>query len=118
MKLRPEYLPVVSAVEAAGYYVTSTPIDSGGDRIVCAGQRRDDGTGFTGNSFWLAERNGDWFLGAWGGHLYRLPGMAAASELAITWLRLNASRTDSDVPAELKSQFHLSVAADDEFDAR
>ncbi|MEN6498675.1 MAG: hypothetical protein ABFD16_30590 [Thermoguttaceae bacterium] len=118
MKLRREYLPVVSAVETAGYYVTSMPLDSGGDRIVCAGQRRDDGTGFTGNSFWLAERNGVWFLGTWGGWLYRLLGMAAASQIAIAWLRLNSSRIASDVPDELKLQYNLSVAADDEFDTR
>jgi hypothetical protein len=116
MSLCSEYLPVVSAVEAAGYYVTSMPLDSG-DRIVCAGQRYHDGAGFHGNSFWLAERNGKWFLGAWGGGLYRLLDMAAASEIAIGWLRLNSSRTDSDVPDELKLQYDLSVAADDEFDA-
>jgi hypothetical protein len=115
-KLRGEYLPVLSAVVAAGYYDTSMPLDSGGDRIVCAGQCRRDGAGLTGNSFWLAERNGEWFLGAWGGRLYRLPGMAAASEIAIAWLRLNSSRTDSDVPDELKLQYDLPVVAD-EFDA-
>jgi hypothetical protein len=59
MTLRSEYLPVVSAVEAAEYYVTSMPLDSGGDRIVCAARRRHDGAGLTGNSFWLAERNGE-----------------------------------------------------------
>jgi hypothetical protein len=110
MKLRSEYLPAVSAVEAAGYFVTAMPLDSGDDRIVCAGQRRDGG-GFTGNSFWLAERNGDWFLGAWCGRLYRLLGADAASEIAIAWLRLNFSRTDWDVPGELKLQYNLSETA-------
>ena len=82
--MRSEYLPVASAVDAAGYFVTTMPLDGGGDRIVCAGQRGHD-NGLTGNSFWLAERNGDWFLGAWGGGLYRLLDAAAASEIAIAW---------------------------------
>ena len=115
--LRKEYLPVVSALEAAGYFVTAMPLDSGGDRIVCAGQRRHDGTGFTGNSFWLAERNDNWFLGAWCGRVYRLLGADAASEIAIAWLRLNPSRTDWDVPDKLKLQYNLSEAAHEEFDA-
>ena len=116
MKLRSEYLPVVSAVEAAGYFVTMMPLDSGGDRIVWCGRGCRDRVGFTGNSFWLAESNGNWFLGAWGGGLYRLLGVAAASEIAIAWLRLNPSRIDSDVPNELKLKYHLSVTSYDEFD--
>jgi hypothetical protein len=117
MKIRNEYLPVVSAVELAGYYVTSMPMDGGGDRIVCADRCRDDGSGLTGNSFWLAESNGKWFLGAWGGQIYRLSGVTAASEIAISWLTLNSVRTDSDVPDELKLQYGLCEVSDDDYDA-
>ena len=116
-KVRSEYSPIVSAVEGAGYFVTCMPLDARGDRIVCAGKRRDDGTGFTGNSFWLAERNGAWFLGSWGGLLYRLVDATSTSEIAVAWLRLNSSRTAWDVPDELKLKYNLLVATDEEFDS-
>lgn len=115
MPIRSEYKPVKANVEAAGYFVTSMPLDSGGDRIVCAGMRRPEG-GYTGNSFWLAERNGKWFLGAWSGALYRLADVRQASEVSLAWLKQNSTRTAWDVPSKLRSQFGLVPADDAEFE--
>jgi hypothetical protein len=92
------------------------PLDGGGDRVVCAGLRRQGG-GYTGNSFWLAERNGNWFVGTWGGLLYRISGSSRASQLAIAWLKRNSAEIDSDIPSEVKSQFNLIAADDDQLDA-
>ena len=115
VNFRNEYAPIVSAVQAAGFFVTEMPLDSGGDRIVCCGMRRDAG-GYTGNSFWFAERDGRWFLGAWGGLLYRVPDVNAASTIATTWLAQDHTKTASDVPDDIKSQFQLAEADDSEFD--
>lgn len=115
MSFRSEYSSVITAVEAAGFHVTGMPLDSGGDRIVCAGQVME--YGLTGNSFWLAERNGRWFLGTWGGLLYRIPSSVSAAKVSIAWLRQQSTQTVSDIPEELKSEFSLMPADDDEFDA-
>ena len=95
MSIRVEYQPVKAAVEAAGFFVTSMPLEGGGDRIVCAGLRRPAG-GYTGKSFWLAERGGKWFLGAWGGFLYRIADAEIAAEVAVAWLRQNCAVTDAN----------------------
>lgn len=113
VNFRHEYAPIISAVQAAGFFVTENPLDSG-DRIVCCGMRREAG-GYTGNSFWFAERDGRWFLGAWGGKLYRVPDANTASIIATAWLAQNYTETVADVPDEIKSQFQLVEADDSEF---
>ncbi|MCA9102410.1 MAG: hypothetical protein KDA63_14715 [Planctomycetales bacterium] len=105
---------MITAVESAGFHITGMPMDSGGDRIVCAGERFSGG--LSGNSFWLAERGGKWFLGTWGGLLYHVKDAEFASTVAIAWLRKNSSKTVSDIDVELKTRFSLLPANDDEFD--
>lgn len=89
-------------------------MDSGGDRIVCAGEQFSGG--LTGNSFWLAERHGKWFLGTWGGFLYHVDGVERACAVSVAWLRKNSGKTVSDIDPDLKTQFALVPADDDEFD--
>ena len=115
MNFRNVYSPLIAATESAGYFVSGMPLDSGGDRIVCCSQRRAGG-GYTGNSFWFAERTGRWFLGAWGGLLYRVPDVDTACSIATTWLSADHVKTAPDVPDEIKTQFGLSLADDLEFD--
>ena len=115
MNFRDVYSPLIAATESAGYFVTEMPLDSGGDRVVCCGQRRDGG-GYTGNSFWFAERDGRWFLGAWGGWLYRVADVDTTCSIAIAWLSANHTKTASDVPDDIKTQFGLTLAEDSEFD--
>ena len=54
------YDDVRDAVEDAGYFTTFTPDLVMGPRLVLASQRRP--YGLTGNSFWVAERGGNWYL--------------------------------------------------------
>lgn len=72
--------------------------------------------GLSGNSFWIAERNGRWFLGTWGGMLYHLHDAQCASAIAVAWLSKNRSKTVSDVDAALKAEFGLVAATDDDFE--
>lgn len=115
MNFRDVYLPLITATETAGYFVTEMPLDSGGDRIVCCGQRRDGG-GYTGNSFWFAEREGRWFLGTWGGTLFQVADVNTACSIAITWLSQNHTKTAASVPEAIKTQFALKIADYSEFD--
>ena len=113
MKIRDVYSPLIAAAESAGYFVAGMPLDSGGDRVVCCGQRRHGG-GYTGNSFWFAERDGRWFLGAWGGLLYRISDVETACSIATEWLSANHTTTVTDVPDDIKTQFGLRLADDSE----
>ncbi len=116
MPFRAEYDKVIAAVESSGFYVTGMPMDSGGDRIVCASRLSSDG--LTGNSFWIAERRGKWFLGTWGGLLYQLADADCASAISVAWLRRNQKITASDIDTDLKEQFGLVPAEHCDVDAR
>lgn len=114
MSFRPEYEPVIRMVRSAGFHIADMLMDSGGDRVVCAGEQFSGG--LTGNSFWIAERAGKWFLGTWGGWLYHIADADTAIDIAVEWLRANGHSTASDVPDEMKMKYGLRVADDDEFD--
>ena len=94
---------IKSAVEAAGFF---TAHDTDRRRLICASMRRSDG-GLTGNSFWIAERGGDWFLGTWGPHFYRIPEAQRVPELCTTWLRRQSRITLADVDDHVREEFHL-----------
>lgn len=94
---------IKSTVEDAGFF-TSHDTDFG--RLVCASMRRAEG-GLTGNSFWIAQRGGDWFLGTWGSHLYRVPEAQRVPELCTAWLRRQSRITASDVDDHIRGDFHL-----------
>ncbi len=103
---RDEYHDLIEAVTEAGFFVTDMPLDEGGDRVICCGMRREQG-GYTGNSFWLAERAGRWYVGTWGGHLYRIVSTERPSLIAREWLTENHTVTAYDVPENLKERFGL-----------
>jgi hypothetical protein len=115
MSFRLQYEPVIRLVRSAGFYVTDMPMDSGGDRVVCSGLRFSGG--LTGNSFWIAERDGRWFLGTWGGTLYRIVDADSAADVAVEWLQINRHKTAYDVPDEIRVKHDLHLAGDEEFDA-
>ena len=95
---------IKSAVEDAGFY-TSHDVD--GRRLICASMKRAEGDGLTGNSFWIAERNGDWFLGTWGPRFYRIPEHQRVPELCVGWLRRRPQGTVGDVDDYIRSEFGL-----------
>jgi len=111
MNFRDEYKSLISAVTAAGFFVTDDPIEGGGDRVVCVSKRHEGG-GYTGNSFWIAERHGRWFIGTWGDFVYHLPDVDTAAALAVTWLTTYPNTLFFDIDSELKQRFSLSIAND------
>ena len=110
-----KYSPIVEAVEAAGFFATVETLDSGRDRIVCCGKRRKGG-GYTGNSFWFAERDGKWFLGTWGGLLYLVPRVEIAAAVATYLLCNNPSNAESELPSVVQSRFRLTEINGEAFD--
>lgn len=94
---------IQSVVEEEGFF---TACDPGRGRLVCASTRRADG-GLSGNSFWIAQRNGAWFLGTWGPHLYRVPEAQRVAALCTACLRRQPRETASDVDDSMRAEFHL-----------
>jgi len=96
------YQSLTKAVSDAGFF-TSGDFES---KVVCASKLRPEG-GYTGNSFWVAQRSIGWFLGTWGVHVYRIPEEHRVADLCIAWLRRNPDGTPYDVDTHIRDEFHL-----------
>ncbi len=96
------YQLLAKAISDAGFFTTGD-FDS---KVICASKLRPEG-GYTGNSFWVAQRSTGWFLGTWGVHVYRIPEPDRVAELCIAWLRRHPDGTASDIDSKLRDEFHL-----------
>ncbi len=90
------YDALARVVTDAGFFTNGVE-DHGTWHRTCVGSESLPGHGLTGNSFWVSRGRSGWYLGAWGGSLYRLPDEERLAELCISWL--------SRVPAELCPDF-------------
>jgi len=96
------YPLVAKAVADAGFF-TSGDFET---QIICASKIRPEG-GFTGNSFWVAQRDCGWFLGTWGPHVYRIPENERVAELCVAWLKRHPDGTAPDVDNYIRENFDL-----------
>ena|SRR5436853_4190485 len=101
------YQLLAKAVSDAGFFTTGD-FES---KVICASKIRPEG-GYTGNSFWIAHRGNDWFLGTWGVHIYHIPEPERVPELCVAWLRRHPDGTASDIDSHIREQFNL-VEVDD-----
>ena len=100
----PEYESPRKAIDSAGFFSQPETIDGVVDRVVCASERND--YGFTGVSFWIAKRGDVWFVGAWGGFIYRVPDRVLVETVAVDLLRTHQG-TPWDFAPELKLKYSL-----------
>lgn len=107
-----DYAAFARTVEEAGFF-TIDERERG--RLVCASKRRAAG-GFTGNSFWVAKRGAAWFLGVWGGRIYRAP-EGRIVEVSVAWLTREPDKTHYDVDDHTRRTFALDEVAEEQFDA-
>jgi|SRR6185369_9779063 hypothetical protein len=96
------YQLLAKAVSEAGFF-TRGDFES---KVICASKIRPEG-GYTGNSFWIAQRAGGWFLGTWGVHVYRVPKSERVPELCVAWLRRHPDGTAADVDSYIRDEFDL-----------
>jgi hypothetical protein len=102
-------------VSDAGFYTNGLENMGSWQRTsVCA--KRRPGGGYTGNSFWVTQLDNAWYLGTWGGEVYRLPEPERISELCVTWLTREPDETRADFDESLKTDFHLQSVSDEDFD--
>jgi hypothetical protein len=112
-----DYAELKRAVEEAGCFTTFMPISQPGDRIVCASRKRADGRALTGVSFWVAKRDGRWYLGMWGGELFRFSDASVVIPLCVRFV------TDEKVlgsclrvPVEVQAEVGLIELSEEEAD--
>jgi hypothetical protein len=113
-----DYAELKAEIESAGFFTTFQPIDGPGDRIVCASRQYTSGPregGLGGNSFWIAVRDGQWYVGAWGPAIYRLPKSNRLTVLCLELLRGNENRAYFDFEESVQKEFELIPIPDEEF---
>jgi hypothetical protein len=104
------------AVEKAGFLTSlhADWMDTG--RLVCASRR--DEWGMTGISFWVALRNRLWYLGMWGGKVFRFNDPTTVIKACIRFL-------DDEsllgyclrVPAGQQAEYSLVVLSEEEIES-
>jgi hypothetical protein len=109
------YDELTQAIADAGFY-TSGVEDHATWTRTCVCSKRSPGGGLSGNSFWVSHLTSGWYLGTWGGFVYRLPDGARLAELCISWLSRVPDGTRSDFDDRLKAEFGLVRVDDDSFD--
>jgi hypothetical protein len=103
------------AVTEARFYTNGVEDHGTWHRTCICSKKRAD-SGFTGKSFWVSRLPSGWYLGTWGGHLYRLPDASRLAELSIVWLSRDPDGTHADFDEQLKSDSGLVVVAETTFD--
>ena len=110
------YLPLAESIRAAGFFTNGVENKGDWSRTTVCSMELPGGIGYGGNSFWVTRLEGKWYLGTWGGCLYRLPESERIVELCVEWLALVPRSTIADFDADLKSKFGLEEIDESEFD--
>src|SRR5690606_35757830 len=109
------YESLAVEIRKHGFYSTSLETMGEWDRLTICSARRP-GDGYTGNSFWLTYLSESFYLGTWGGSLYRLPDGSQISKLCVEWLRHQPKETKADFDDALKTKYGLIETSDFDFD--
>ena len=107
--MRAVYKSLDQRIHEAGFHTIASGKES--DRLICASKRFKHG--LTGNSFWIAERDGRWYVGTWAPYVYEFPDAERVAEFCVTWLS-HTDETCGDIEEAVKHKFQLAEV-DDEF---
>ncbi|HLX62732.1 MAG TPA: hypothetical protein VKX17_15755 [Planctomycetota bacterium] len=109
------YNTLTDAVKMAGFFTNGVE-DHGTWHRTCVCSKKREGGGYTGNSFWVARLASGWYLGAWGGWIYRMKDEVRMAELCISWLTRVPNETRPDFDKQLKDEFGLVAVSEKMFD--
>jgi hypothetical protein len=101
------YDNIKEAVESAGYFTILETRPSGKQRLVVASRRRPNGPGLCGNSFWISEFEGAWYLGHWSSRLYVIPDGERVAEFCLEWFDRVPNKLPGDFDERCKSKYEL-----------
>jgi hypothetical protein len=117
MTMTTKYEQLRIAVEKAGFFTNGVENHGTWDRTCVCSTRSPDGT-LSGNSFWVTRLPDNWYVGAWGGWVYRLPDESRIAEFCITWLTKKPRGTAPDFDGDIKKSFDLKSVSDEEFNLK
>ena len=109
------YTEITYVILRAGFFV-ATPHSADPFPRICPASKRRDGGGYTGNSFWIAVLNGQWFIGAWGGSIYTTSAPETLGEFSVDWLTCKPNETSADFDDWILQKYKLSLIDNEEFD--
>jgi hypothetical protein len=108
------YERFVDCICNAGFFATSVEHMGNWDRVtVCS--KRLPGPRYTGNSFWVSGLESEWYVGTWGGAIYRVKTEQSLIEFAIEWLTLEPDVTTWDFGATVREKYMLEPVSDSDF---
>ncbi len=110
-----DYETITRAVTDAGFFTNGIEDYGTWHRTCLCSKRRPDGR-LSGNSFWGSRGPSGWYLGTWGGSIYRLPDEGQLAGPCTTWLSRAGESTRSDFDDRLKSEFCLVAVSDEVFE--
>jgi len=110
------YENLVSALQKAGFFVTSSEDMGGWERVTVCSKRRRDGQGYCGNSFWVTQLGGTWYLGTWRGTTYSVKNETTVVAFAADLLSHEPNRALSSFPDEFRRRHMLAPVADSIFE--
>jgi hypothetical protein len=115
-KAQQKYNSLTKSIEEAGFFASKVNPMGGWDRI-CPASKERPGGGYTGNSFWVTKLSAGWYLGTWGGFVYRIQNQDDIARCCVSWLQRAANGTRSDFDDIIKKEFGLAAVTGDDFDA-
>ncbi|SRR5258708_8345950 len=109
------YNSLARAIAKAGFYTNGVEDHGTWHRTCICSKRLADGR-LSGNSFWVSRLPSGWYLGVWGGSLYRIADENKVAELCISWLSREHNGTKWDFDDQVKQDFGLVEVSEKEFD--
>lgn len=109
------YQDLTRQIIAAGFFV-QPPHEEETLQRICPATKYQPGFGYSGNSFWIAAVGEQWFVGTWGGMLYKSHAPTELGQFTIEWFNHMPNGTASDFEPWIVQKYHLELFDNDQFD--
>ena len=111
-----KYESLDAELRRAGFFTNGVEPMGDWDRTTACSKQLPGAIGYSGNSFWVTRLSSGWYVGTWGGLLYRLPDASRVASFCIEWLGRQPETVLTDFDDDIKREFSLVPVTEDEFD--
>jgi hypothetical protein len=108
------YVELRQSFTQAGFYMPSTENMGTWQRLIVCSQGPPEHPAFNGRSFWVAQVSEAWYVGAWGGYIYRVSDRSKLLPLTRDFLSDGGSM--GDFSADVKQRYDLQPLDEAEID--
>jgi hypothetical protein len=110
------YDELARAITEAGFFTNGVEVYGDWHRTTVCSMRDAKSGILSGNSFWVSHMPDGWFVGTWGGDVYRLPDGTKIAELCIAWLSHAPKGTFAHFDDWVVARFGLIAVPQDDFE--